>query len=144
MIHRTPVQQVPVSEHHIRQMQMGKVDDIMLGKTGIALEDIFNPQHKRNVEERTIVLIEGAPGAEKSTLAWHICNRWSSRSLFGEFGLVVFVQLRDPVVGSAASIADILPSMLNSQQREVLSKLEARNGKGVLYVPMGGMSKLRA
>ncbi len=134
MIHQMPIQQVPVSDDHIRQTQMGKVDDIMLGKTGIALEGIFNPQHKRYIEERTIVLLEGSPGAGKSTLAWHICKSWGSGSLFGEFTLVMFVQLRDPAIGSATSIADILPGMANGQQREVLSKLEARNGKGVLFV----------
>ncbi len=135
MIHRTPVQQGPVSEDYIRQTQMGKVDNIMQGKTAIALEDIFNPQHKRIVEERAIVLIEGAPGAGKSTLAWHVCQKWGLGSLFGEFKLVVFVQLRDPAITLATSIAD-------KERSCPSSRLET--GRVYCSFSMGGMSMLRA
>ncbi len=144
MIHRMPIQQVPVSDDHIRQAQMGKVDDIMLGKTGIALEGIFNPQHKRDVEEHTIVLIEGAPGAGKSTLAWHICKSWGSGSLFGEFTLVVYSNFETQRLGRLhLSLTSSLAWLMASREKFCPS-LRLETGKVYCLFLMGGMSMLRA
>ena len=81
-----------------------------------------------------MVLIEGAPGAGKSTLAWHICQKWEKGGLFQEFKLVVFVQLRDPAIQSAKSLADLFPAQLKCVAREVVSRMETKGGEGLLFV----------
>ena len=130
MIRHQTVQRGPVDEELVRLTLRGGVDDIMRRKSPIELKKLF----KLDDEKRKIILIEGAPGSGKSTLAWHICQKWESGVLFQEFKVVVFVQLRDPVVQSAMSLADILPARSSNMRTEIQSIMEACDGRGVLFV----------
>ena len=127
MIGHETIQRGPIDEDLIRQLLRGKVDDIMQEKPPIVLKNLF----KLDDKERKIILIEGAPGAGKSTLAWHICQKWESGELFQKFIIVVFVQLRDPAIQSATSLADILPASMGTQ---TLSELDSCYGRDVLFV----------
>lgn len=86
----------------------GDVEHIMSTRSEVKLGELFKLD-KINEMKRKIILIEGAPGAGKSTLAWHICQKWESGELFHEFRVVVHVQLRDPDIQKAKSIKGILP-----------------------------------
>ena len=114
----------------VKLLYLGKVDQVLTSKSGINLEDLFHLDRA----ERKVVLIEGAPGAGKSTLAWHICQKWEAGELFQEFKLVVFVQLRDPAIQSAKSLADLFPAQLKSLAREIVSRMETKGGEGLLFV----------
>ena len=76
-------------------------------------------------------MIEGAPGSGKSTLTVHICQRWGKGELFQQFSIVILVQLRDPAVQRAQTIADLLPV---ENAEEIAAELMATNGRGVLWV----------
>ena len=130
MIEHETIQRGPADEELVRLTLRGNVDDIMRRKSPIELKNLFELDHK----EHKVILIEGAPGAGKSTLAWYICQNWEKGKLFQEFNAVVFVQLRDPAIQSAKSLADILPVESESMRREVMSKLLSCRGRGVLFV----------
>ena len=117
-------------DEFVRLTIHGCVDDILELKTPVKLEDIFS----RDEASRRVILIEGAPGSGKTTLAWYICQKWESGELFQEFNLVVLVQLRDPDIQSAQSIADLLPCSSMSRLQSVCSEIEASEGRGVLWV----------
>ena len=114
----------------MRLLHLGNIEEIVAKKSNIELKNLFHLDEA----ERKVVLIEGAPGAGKSTLAWHICQKWKSGELFQEFKLVVFVQLRDPAIQSAKSLADLFPAHLKSVAREVVSRMETKGGEGLLFV----------
>ena len=108
----------------------GKVDDILLQSSPIKLEELF-----MNIEgKRKVILIDGAPGSGKSTLTIHICQRWSRGELFQEFTIVILVQLRDPAVQSAQSIADLIPCPDIELAHQVANTIKASLGRGVLWV----------
>ena len=130
MIGHETIQRGPADEEFVRLTLRGGVDDIMRMKSSIELENLFKLDNKR----RKIILIEGAPGAGKSTLAWHIVQKWESGELFQEFRVVVFVQLRDPAIQSAKSLADLLPARSSNMRVELQSNMEACDGRGVLFV----------
>ena len=111
----------------------GDVEHIMSTRSEVKLGELFKLD-KINEMKRKIILIEGAPGAGKSTLAWHICQKWESGELFQEFRVVVHVQLRDPDIQKAKSIKGILPAKSKAMADDVLAELEACNGKDVLFV----------
>ena len=127
-------------------LHLGNIEEFMAKKSSVELKNLFHlDEAERKVvlidgasnlhlDERKVVLIEGAPGAGKSTLAWHICQKWKSGELFQEFKLVVFVQLRDPAIQSAKSLADLFPAQLKSVAREVVSRMETKGGEGLLFV----------
>ena len=130
MIGRQTIQLCPIDEELVRLILRGNVDDIMRRKSSIELKNLF----KLDDIKRKIILIEGAPGAGKSTLAWHIVKKWESGELFQEFRVVVFVQLRDPAIQSAKSLADLLPARSSNMCVELQSNMEACDGRGVLFV----------
>ena len=119
-----------IDDEFVLQSIHGQIDDILLAKSPINLEDIF-----KNIEgERKVILIDGAPGSGKSTLAIHITQGWSKGELFQEFTIVILVQLRDPTVQSAKSIADLLPCRNNEMALQLASAITDIDGRGILWV----------
>ena len=115
------------------------MDDILLKKSPIELEKLF----EKIEGERKVILIDGAPGSGKSTLTVHICQRWSRGELFQEFTIVILIQLRDPAVQSAQSIADLIPCPDIESAKEVASTIKANLGRGILWV-LDGWDELPA
>ena len=137
IIKKERVHRGKIDDEFVRQSIRGQIDDILLAKSPIDLEDIF-----KNIEgERKVILIDGAPGSGKSTLAIHMTQGWSKGELFQEFTIVILVQLRDPAVQSAKSIADLLPCPDIETARQIASAIKASNGRGILWV-MDGWDEL--
>ena len=119
-----------IDDKFVLQSIHGQIDDILLAKSPIDLEDIF-----KNIEgERKVILIDGAPGSGKSTLAIRITQGWSKGELFQQFTIVILVQLRDPAVQSAKSIADLLPCRNDEMALQVASAITDIDGRGILWV----------
>ena len=130
IIKKEKIQRGRVDDEFVHKTIRGQVDDILLEKSPIELKDIF-----RNIKgERKVILIDGAPGSGKSTLTVHICQQWGRGELFNEFTIVILVQLRDPRVQSAQSIADLLPCESHSVAKEVAAEIMAVKGSGVLWI----------
>jgi adenylate kinase family enzyme len=129
MIKREGVQRGHIMGDRFVQMTIsGRVDDILHAKSSLKLENIF-----RDTTTSEIILIEGAPGSGKSTLAVHICQRWGKGELFQQFTVAILVQLRDPAVQRAQTIADLLP-VENMVAIELADDLKSTSGRGLLWV----------
>ena len=130
IIKKERIQRGKIDDDFVRKSIRGQIDDILLEKSPIKLEEIFS-----KIEgERKVILIDGAPGSGKTSLTVHICQRWSRGELFEEFTVVILVQLRDPAVQSAKSIADLLPSRDDQMAEEVARAITASDGRGILWV----------
>ena len=127
MIQRERVQRGHVEDRFVQMTISGRVDDILHAKSPVELEHIF----RNTLHGGEIILIEGAPGSGKSTLTVHICQRWGKGELFQQFTVVILVQLRDPAVRRAQTIADLLPV---ENAEEITAEIIATNGRGVLWV----------
>ena len=121
------VQKYGRNEEQVKLLLRGNVSDVMSIRKGVTLEQISSSLHTRG---RKIVLIEGAPGAGKSTLAWHICQQWEAGKLFTEFEILLFVQLREPAIQSAESLEGLFPT----ESKEVVSAIQYCGGHQVLIV----------
>ena len=117
-------------EELVRLLQKGNISEVVSSRSTVTLDQISDNLHSVG---RKIVLIEGAPGAGKSTLAWHLCKRWEKGELFQEFEIVLFVQLREPAIQSAQSFEDLLPTESNMRS-EVVSAIQYCRGHQVLIV----------
>ena len=139
IIKKERIQHGKIDDEFVRMTIKGQVDDILLKKSPIELENIF-----MNIEgERKVVLVDGAPGSGKSTMSVRICQRWGKGELFQEFTIVILIQLRDPLVQRAKSITDLLPCPDIETARQVASAIRASNGRGILWV-MDGWDELPA
>ena len=130
MIQRERVQQGKIKDAFVRMSISGKVDDILRAKVSVELKHILRSTFHRG----EIVLVEGAPGSGKSTLTIHVCKKWGRSELFEQFSVVILVQLRDPAVQRAKSIADLLPCQDVAVAQEYASEITATNGRGILWV----------
>ena len=119
-----------VDDEFVRKTIRGQVDDILLKKSPIVLEDMFDCVE----EDRKVILVDGAPGSGKSTLAIHICQKWSNGELFQEYAIVILVQLRDPAVQSAEAITDLMPCRDEEMAHQIASAIRANDGKDMLWV----------
>ena len=126
-----------MEDRFVRMTISGRVDDILHAKSSIKLENLFG-----DTNTNQIILIEGAPGSGKSTLAVHICQIWGKGELFQQFTVVIFVQLRDPAVQRAQTIADLLP-VENVVANQLADDLITTNGHGLLWV-LDGWDELPA
>ena len=130
MIQGQTIRYGPIDEEMVRLTLQGKVKDILYEKKAVKLKNIFqldNAEHK-------VILIEGAPGAGKSTLAWHVCQTWESGKLFQDYQTVVYVQLRDRTIQSAQSIEDIIPAESRGQAKRVMEEIRSCRGQNLLIV----------
>ena len=130
MIRKEEIQRGRIDDEFIRLTITGKVDDILHKKTPVDLENIFSECDRR----RKLVLIEGAPGSGKSTLCLHICQEWAEGKLFQEYDIVVLVRLRDPLIGKAKTVADLLPCVDKAMASEAETAIKAQYGAGVLWI----------
>ena len=128
MIKREQVQRGRVDDQFVKMTITGKIDDILHSKTPVELRNIFKD------EERQIILIEGAPGSGKTTLTIFICQKWGNGELFQQFTAVILVQLRDPAVQRAQTIADLLPVENVAVAQKVATDSITTNGRGILWV----------
>ena len=130
MIHRESIQRGPIDEELVRLYLRGNVDDIMHRKSEVKLKNIFECDTSR----RKVILIEGAPGAGKSTLAWDICQKWGSGELFQEYSNIVYIQLRDPSTHLAKDLAELLPAESPDMSNNALAYISLYRGTNTLFV----------
>ena len=130
MIRKEEIQRGRIEDDFIRLTITGKVDDILHKKTPVNLENIFSGCDRK----KKLVLVEGAPGSGKSTLTLHICQEWAEGKLFREYDIVVLVRLRDPLIGKAKTVADLLPCVDKAMANEAEAAIKAQYGAGVLWV----------
>ena len=131
-------------EEMVRLAQQGRIETIMSYKEPINLENLFQlqvPQKQPLVvlppppPHPRVLLIEGAPGGGKSTLALHICHRWAQGYCSMEiFNLVVLVYLRDQAIQNATTLADILPARNQEMSKIVASQIQDCDGQNVLFI----------
>lgn len=117
------------ADEFTRLTLQGDIDQILHVKEQIEIDDILNAKDKTR-----LVLVEGAPGIGKSTLAWELCRNWESLESLKQFALIVLLRLREEGVQKAANISDLLYHNDAQLRKRVGQEVEKREGDGVLFV----------
>ena len=121
-------------EEDIMMQLHGNVDLIASEKTSITMDEIGTVT--RNGKKRTTLnlLIEGAPGVGKTTLAWHLCQKWEEGELFQQWSVVVMLQLRDRRIRQAKTLNDLFCHPKPEVRQAVAKQIEKHKGNGVLLI----------
>ena len=108
----------------------GLTEEILHKKSPIALKDILKP--REDGKPVRCVLVEGAPGIGKSTLAWEVCHKWEELDSVKQYELVVLVRLREKKAQEACCLEDLLLCGATTNKEELVAAIG--RGKGVLIV----------
>ena len=130
LVHKTDCDH-DVTRQSLLQQLHGNIDEIKKVKTPIAIHEVaILPD---NTMPR-FILVEGAPGVGKTTLAWELCRQWREGNLLQKWELVVFIQLRNQYISSVQSLKQLLrhpdPDTCNKVCKQLLQEL----GDGVMLV----------
>ena len=117
------------ADNFTRLTLRGGIDQILRVKEPIEIDDIMKADDKVR-----LVVVEGAPGIGKSTLAWELCRQWPTLESLKRFSLVVLLRLREEGVQSATDISDLFYHRNTQLSRHVGEEVERREGDGVLFV----------
>ena len=112
----------------------GDIDAIICKKEPFQLEQLAKLP---DGSKPKLVLVEGAPGAGKSTFAWKFCRQWGKRKLLGESPLLVLLRLREKAMQDASTIADLFYHPDPEIQKGTVSHLQRSQGEGLLLVLEG-------
>ena len=108
----------------------GLTEEILYKKSRIKLKDILKPRKKGR--QLRCVLVEGAPGIGKSTLAWEVCHKWEELESVKQYELVVLVCLREKKAQESRCLGDLLPCDATTNMKELLAAIG--EGEGMLIV----------
>ena len=78
-------------DHTLKKLH-GQVESLKQNRISLNISDI-GKIGQRNARH---ILIEGAPGAGKTPLAWHLCRLWGSGKLLQHWSVVIMIQIRHP------------------------------------------------
>ena len=118
------------ADEFTRKSLHGLTEEILREKAPIALDHILKP--REDGRPVCCVLVEGAPGIGKSTLAWEVCHKWEELESVKQYELVVLVRLREKMAQDARCIEDLLPCDATTNMKELLTALG--EGEGMLIV----------
>ena len=118
------------ADEFTRKSLHGLTEEILREKAPIALDHILKP--RKDGRPVRCVLVEGAPGIGKSTLAWEVCYKWEELESVKQYELVVLVRLREKKAQEARCLEDLLPCDATTNMKELLAAIG--EGEGMLIV----------
>ena len=118
------------ADEFTRKSLHGLTEEILREKAPIALDHILKP--REDGRPVRCVLVEGAPGIGKSTLAWEVCHKWEELESVKQYELVVLVRLREKKAQEACCLEELLPCDATTNMKELLAAIG--EGDGMLIV----------
>ena len=116
----------------------GSVDDIVETKKSIVLQDIGK------LEDGSLpccILIHGAPGVGKTTLAWEMCRQWGEGRLLQQFSLVILLKMRDITMQEATDVTSLF-SRHDLELQKIVSKEVTQNRGASILLFLEGYDEL--
>ena len=120
----------------LAMVQDGNVDTIQEKKGPIQFSEIAQgislPSNtsvsesnlKRVLDDRRLILVEGAPGVGKSTFAWEFCRKWwLKENVAQQYDLVLLLRLRDKGTRNARDLQQLISHPLPDVSEAVCYEL---------------------
>ena len=109
----------------------GNIDDIKESKRATSIGQIAQLP---DGSKPKCILVDGAPGVGKSTLAWKLCCKWGKGKLLQQYQLVVLLRLRDKSIQAAKCISNLFQHKNYQIQQAAVTEVQLTGGEGVLFL----------
>ena len=115
-------------DDYIGHTLLGNITEVLEKRKEISIEQILEAEGQGKLR---LILIQGAPGIGKSTLAWELCRKWEEFACMRQYRLVILLRLREEEVQSIASVSQLF----ESEDKEALAKdVSDSQGRGILFI----------
>ena len=119
-----------MNEHFAR----GNIDFVEGTKTKMTFADLANLKDGRQPQ---CIVVEGAPGSGKTMFSLEVCSRWAKREILQQYLVLSLLQLRDPEIQEASTIADLFPNV----DENYCKKVKGTHGQGA-FILLDGFDEL--
>ena len=118
-------------DEYIGHTLQGDIKELLKYRKKISVHQILEVESQSTPG---LVLIEGAPGIGKSTLAWELCRKWEEFSCMQQYSLVVLLRLREEKVQKVASVSQLFFSYESDDKDTLVKEVLKGQGKGILFI----------
>ena len=116
-------------DDYIGHILQGNITEVLEKRKEISIEQILETEEGQG--KLRLVLIEGAPGIGKSTLAWELCRKWEEFACMRQYSLVILLRLREEEVQKISNVG----YLFFSHERETLAReVSDSQGRGILFI----------
>ena len=119
-------------DEYIGHTLQGNVKQVLHSRREISIEQILESVRGQN--KPRLVLMEGAPGIGKSTLAWELCRKWEELSCMQQYSLVVLLRLREEKVQQISEVSRLFISYESKHKKSLVEEVSESQGSGVLFI----------
>ena len=119
-------------DEYIGHTLQGNVKQVLHSRREISIGEILEPVRGQN--KLKLVLMEGASGIGKSTLAWELCRKWEELSCMQQYSLVVFLRLREEKVQQISEVSHLFISYESKHKKSLVEEVSENLGSGVLFI----------
>ena len=119
-------------DRYIGHTLQGNVKKVLKHRQEISIEQILEPIEGQ--PKLRLVLMEGAPGIGKSTLAWELCRKWEELSCMKQYSLVVLLRLREKIVQKMSTVDELFCKYEGEEKKPLVEEVSKSQGSGVLFI----------
>ena len=119
-------------DQYIGHTLQGNVKKVLKQRQEISIEQILEPIEGQ--PKLRLVLMEGAPGIGKSTLAWELCRKWEELSCMKQYSLVVLLRLREKIVQKMSTVDELFCKYEGEEKKPLVEEVSKSQGSGVLFI----------
>ena len=119
-------------DEYIGHTLLGDIKQVLINRKEICIEQILEPV--KGQDKLRLVLMEGAPGIGKSTLAWELCRKWEELSCMQQYSLVVLLRLREEKVQQISEVSHLFISYESKHKKSLVEEVSESQGSGVLFI----------
>ena len=105
----------------------GNVKQVLDHRKEISIDQIFEAD--KGQKKPRLVLMQGAPGIGKSTLAWELC-----RKSMKQYSLVVMLRLREEEVQEISNVGQLFHENGSQDKKLLVEEVSKSQGRDILFI----------
>ena len=115
-------------DEYIGHTLQGNIEQVLSDRKEISIDEILLADKGQKKPPR-LVLMEGAPGIGKSTLAWELC-----RKSMRQYSLVVLLRLREVKVQNISNMSQLFCQYESEDKKSLVEEVAKSQGRDMLFI----------